>query len=145
MRSIEAEGDTIDEAIGSALAILQAERDRVEIEILADSTRGLFGFGNRKARVRATLRRPLSADLVHSAVSRETSGPSSHPDHGAGRDAPTSAEAHEMATRAATLLTAILEHLGVPAAVQTHEGNEPGSVRLEVTGEHGGLLIGRRG
>jgi spoIIIJ-associated protein len=59
MRSIEAEGNTIDDAIANALETLQVERDRVEIEILSDATRGLFGLGAKKARVRATLRAPV--------------------------------------------------------------------------------------
>ena len=59
MRSIEAEGTSIDDAIANALKELQVERDRVEIEILSDATRGLFGLGGKKARVRATLRAPV--------------------------------------------------------------------------------------
>src|SRR5437764_15316270 len=76
MKSIETEGDTIDEAIERALNALQVGRDRVEIEILADASRGLFGFGGKKARVRATVRPPLSAlggERLTDADSRETS------------------------------------------------------------------------
>src|SRR5438309_9747535 len=61
MRSVECEGESIDEAIAKALGTLQVERDRVEIEILTDATRGLFGFRGRKARVRATLRPQVGA------------------------------------------------------------------------------------
>lgn len=60
MRSIESEGDSIDEAIEKALGALELSRDRIEIEILSNATRGLFGFGGRKARVRATVRPPLA-------------------------------------------------------------------------------------
>jgi spoIIIJ-associated protein len=59
MQSVEAEGSTIDEAIEKALESLQIERERVEIEILSDSARGLFGLRGKKARVRATIRQPL--------------------------------------------------------------------------------------
>lgn len=59
MQSVEAEGTTIDEAIENALDMLQAARDRVEIEILTDATRGIFGLGGKKARVRAHLRQSL--------------------------------------------------------------------------------------
>ncbi len=59
MRSIEAEGTSIDDAIANALKELQVERDRVEVEILSDATRGLFGLGGKKARVRATMRAPV--------------------------------------------------------------------------------------
>ena len=54
MRSIEAEGNTIDEAIDRALSTLRVARDRVEIEIVSNATRGLFGLGGRKAKIRAT-------------------------------------------------------------------------------------------
>src|SRR5436853_588004 len=79
MRSIESEGDTIDEAIENALRALEVERDRVAIEILSDATRGLLGFGGKKARVRATVRAPLATQLIDDpgdgdAVSRETDG-----------------------------------------------------------------------
>ncbi|MBX3024785.1 Jag N-terminal domain-containing protein [bacterium] len=57
MQSIEAEGRTIDDAIARALQLLGAPRERVEIEILANATKGLFGFGGKRARVRASLRR----------------------------------------------------------------------------------------
>jgi spoIIIJ-associated protein len=59
MQSVEAEGNTIDDAIANALRALRVGRDRVDIEIVADATRGVFGFGGKKARVRATLRAPL--------------------------------------------------------------------------------------
>jgi spoIIIJ-associated protein len=59
MQSVEAEGTTIDEAIANALESLKVERDRVDVEILSDATRGLFGLGGKKARVRATLRAPI--------------------------------------------------------------------------------------
>ena len=60
MSSVETQGSTIEEAIASALAQLQAERDQVEIEIIAQATKGFLGIGGKKARVRATLRSPLA-------------------------------------------------------------------------------------
>src|SRR6266403_936651 len=64
MRSIESEGDTIDQAIERALRALDVARDQVQIEILSDATRGLLGFGGTKARVRATVRPPLASRLL---------------------------------------------------------------------------------
>ncbi len=68
MDSVEAEGLSIDEAIENALAKLGATRDRVEISILTNAARGLFGIGARKARVRATLRPPIDADGIGRAA-----------------------------------------------------------------------------
>src|SRR2546426_1444383 len=63
MRSIESEGDTIDQAIEKALRALNVTRDQVQVEILTDAIRGLLGFGGKKARVRATVRAPLISGL----------------------------------------------------------------------------------
>jgi len=47
MRSIESDGDTIDQAIEGAPR-LDVAREQVQIEILSDATRGLLGFGGRR-------------------------------------------------------------------------------------------------
>ena len=64
MNSIEAEGWTIEEAVSAALRQLQAEREQVEIEVLSQATKGFLGIGGKKARVRATLRVPLAAQIM---------------------------------------------------------------------------------
>ena len=62
MNSVEAEAGSIDEAIEKALARLGVSRDQAAIEIVSNATRGLFGFGGKKAVVRATLRAPIEID-----------------------------------------------------------------------------------
>ena len=74
MESVEAEGNSIDEAIERALQRLGVSRDKVDIEILSNATRGLFGFGGRRAKVRATLRRPLTVDAPAPAGRRRAAG-----------------------------------------------------------------------
>src|SRR5579884_3733240 len=117
MRSVEAEGGTIDEAIANALSMLRAAREQVEIEILANATRGVLGFGGKPARVRATVRESLG-----SPVSR---GP------------------REM--RAQEILAEILRHMGADCTVERRPDHEPGIVALAVHGSDSGLVIGRHG
>lgn len=62
MEYVEAEGNSIDDAIERAVSKLGVTRDRVDVEILGNASKGLFGLGGKKARVRATLRSPLSLD-----------------------------------------------------------------------------------
>lgn len=163
MRSIESEGDTIDQAIENALRALNVTRDQVEIEILTGATRGLLGFGGKKARVRATVRAPLLSRLdgleneASDMDSRETLPPVEHdePGHRQVRDTrtqpPPEAASHAAAPSAAfqrkckDTLEAILSRLGVSCAVQVGPGPDPGSVLLAVSADSGGLLIGRRG
>ena len=59
MEYVETEGKTIDEAIENALRILAADRDRVTVDIVAEGSKGILGFGAQKARIRASLRKSL--------------------------------------------------------------------------------------
>ena len=163
MRSIESEGYTIDQAIEDALRALNVTRDQVEIEILTGATRGLLGFGGKKARVTATVRAPLLSRLrgleneAADMDSRETLLPVEHdePAHRQVQDTraepPPEAASHAAAPSAAfqlrckDTLEAILSRLGVSCAVQVGPGADPGSVLLAVSADSGGLLIGRRG
>ena len=172
MRSIESDGDSIDQAIDRALRTLQVGRDQVEVEILADATKGLFGFGGKKARVRATVRAPLlsPASSPSGIDSRETSAadvpappsptPRRHPVAAPTRaavasparspqprnDGSAATVASEAFTeRARTFLADLLVHLDVTCSVDLGQSEDPGVVSLIVRGDSGGLLIGRRG
>jgi spoIIIJ-associated protein len=159
MRSTESEGETIDEAIAKALATLHVDRDQAEIEIVSDATKGLFGFGGKKARVRATVRTPLAARLAEAIG--EPSAPSSRVDdsretfrdardnmpHQQTRTARTAevTYAADFTDRARTTLMDLLTLIGTPCTVDARPGDEAGMIVLDVTGDSGGLLIGRRG
>ena len=164
MQSIESEGETIDQAIENALQVLKLERDRVEIEILSDATRGLFGFGGKPARVRAVVRPPLGtapssvrtlgtvsretrSDPPPSRVSRETRDDlasdrsQSQPSARAAISVPTDATIE----RSRQALADLLAHLGVSCRVDVAPSSEPDRITFAVTGDSSGLLIGRRG
>lgn len=56
MESIEIEGKTPEEAIEKALKILNVSRKDVQVKILSEEKRGLFGMtGEKPARVRVTV------------------------------------------------------------------------------------------
>lgn len=58
MRSIEASGRTVDEAIQKGLAELRLNYDEAELEILAEPSSGFLGLiGSRQARVRLSERK----------------------------------------------------------------------------------------
>lgn len=53
MRTVETSGRTVEEAVDAALRELGAARERVEVEVLEEGTRGFLGIlGSREARVR---------------------------------------------------------------------------------------------
>lgn len=156
MRSIEAEGASIDEAIEKALAALRVARDQVEIEILENTTRGLFGLGSRRSRIRATVR-PTLDSLTGSGeqapvVSRETAtSEAARREAGvaAGYEPPVAdaVGARDGASaRARKFLEAVLVHLvDSPGVELLGPGSDGGSVRLSLSGAESGMIIGRRG
>lgn len=62
MRAVEATGRNVNEAIESALDELKVNRDQVEIEVLSEGAKGLFGLlGSRQARVLVTVKETIEA------------------------------------------------------------------------------------
>jgi len=59
--TIELTGKTVDEAIETALGELKLSRDEVEIEVLEEPTKGLFGIlGGKPARIRVKTKTTIS-------------------------------------------------------------------------------------
>ncbi|HVM98121.1 MAG TPA: RNA-binding cell elongation regulator Jag/EloR, partial [Candidatus Acidoferrales bacterium] len=148
--------DSIDAAIDNALRQLGTTRDRVEVEILSNASRGLLGIGGRKARVRASLRKSLLAES-HADDSQVAGG--NEPDRGSGSavspvqsqprrvetaaTSELSAADREIAERARASLIEIVKHVGIDADVEIR--SEEGQILLVLTGDTSGMLIGRRG
>jgi spoIIIJ-associated protein len=136
MRSVETEGATIDEAIDRALELLHIERDRVDIEILENAQRGLLGFGGKKARIRARVRNPLSAETVTapSPVSQETEL----------RSGWVGRATDDVLAEARSCLAEILRHLGIEPDVEMAR-NGDGIWCFRLPGSGAGIVIGRYG
>lgn len=56
MKSVEKSGKTIDIAVGVAIAELGVSRDEVDIQVIDEGSRGLFGIGQVEPRVRVSLK-----------------------------------------------------------------------------------------
>ena len=140
MDPIEAEGNTIDEAIGNALQQLGAPRERVDIEILSNAQRGLFGLGGRKARVRASLRAPLAMD---GAPPRPPAERPPQPRPAAPSRGGETPDPESIGASAARFLENVITLIGVEASVHSENGDD--HLRLELRGDSSGVLIGRRG
>ena len=56
--SVEVEGSTVEEAIKKALRALNLPRNKVNIEVLSEEEKGLFGMpGAKPAKVRVTIKK----------------------------------------------------------------------------------------
>jgi spoIIIJ-associated protein len=64
VKSVETTGKTIEEAILMAVAKLGVQRDNLEIEVLEQPVKGLFGIiGGRDARIRATIKKSIKDEI----------------------------------------------------------------------------------
>ncbi len=143
MNSLEIEGKTIDEAIEKACNEFQVSREKLNIEIISEGAAGFLGImGNKKAKIKACL---LSLDEALAAPLKEDS-PSKQTDSSDERPQPPSRSKGSddgIAENAKRILEGILArmHLDCPViALET-----PENVILNIQGDGGGLLIGKRG
>ncbi len=67
MKTIDAQGKTVDDAIKNALHELQVERDKVSIQILEEGSRGLLGFGAKPAKIRVSVKE----EITYTAIKQE--------------------------------------------------------------------------
>jgi spoIIIJ-associated protein len=148
MRSVEAEGRTIEEAVAEALKQLQVEREQAEIEILSQATKGFLGIGGKKARVRATLRVPLARKLEPEPETirpreglRGVSTPTPSPSLADEEEAVL--PPREMREKACAMLKEVLQLMNIEAVPSCDI--QDGEAVVTVTGSPVNLLIGHRG
>jgi spoIIIJ-associated protein len=122
MEYVETEGDSVDEAIANALKLLGVERDRVEVEVVTKGRTGIFGLGARRACVRASLRTPAPSGEAPGEVERQAAG-----QHGK------------------AVVEEVLRLMGIDAAVEVRQGENPQEIIIDIRTGEGGLLIGHRG
>ncbi|MCL4303931.1 MAG: protein jag [Anaerolineae bacterium] len=157
--SLDVSAKTIDEAIEQGLAQLGLTREQVDVEIVKEGKRGVFGIGSEEAQVRLTRKRTTPAEAAPTTEIAEAEGipavetrATSKPVEPA-LPAPSEVEPTqptEMGEIAAQFLTQLLKLMGIKAKVSYRLGTdlvEPGEAPplvLDITGGDLGILIGRR-
>jgi spoIIIJ-associated protein len=141
-QAIETTGADIEAAIADGLARLGVDQDAVEVEVLDEGSRGLFGLGGREACVRLT-RKPCPTPSVSVGpveLSLEDEEPA----------VPASVDSSE-AEAARGVLVELLALLGIEKAQVDARRAEPATdeeeppLMLNVHGAGTDVLIGRRG
>jgi spoIIIJ-associated protein len=141
-RSVEASGKDVEEAIAQGLAELGKTRDEVEIEVLSEGSRGLFGLGAEEARVRISVVKPQVVEEVVEKIEGEEEEKVEKP-----AAPPLERDFQQIAKGT---LEELLAKMGIRAQVvirqkvDVEEGELP-PVILDIVGDDLGILIGRRG
>jgi spoIIIJ-associated protein len=136
-QAIEAAGADVEAAIAAGLARLGVDRDAVEIEVLDEGSRGLFGLGGREARVRLAIK-PRPGPAVPAAP---VAPPAAEP-------GVMEKDEAEVARGALVELLALLGMEGTQVDVRRAEpatGEQEPPLVLDVRGPGTDALIGRRG
>ncbi len=160
---IERDGRTVDEARIAALAAIGLPEDQVELEIVHEGARGLFGLGGEPAVVRARPRSeakdfrsafevpgPVPASVRDSAEPEPQEledvvppAPITSP-ASAGPDGAQATEREELTAQVGReMVEGILHRMELQGEVVTRVAG--GTVYVEISGENMGILIGRGG
>jgi spoIIIJ-associated protein len=148
--TIEATGTDVEAAIAAGLEELRVDRDAVEVEVLDEGSRGVFGIGARETRVRLTVKlRPVLQPLDEQPIP-----PAAEPEEAEAEveaePKPDEAERSEVdVARGALLeLLALMSMQDVRVDVRRAEaapGERVAPLVFDVHGPDANILIGRRG
>ncbi len=150
VEKVEVVGEDTESAIANGLARLNVNRDAVEIEVLDDGSRGLFGLGAREARVRLTVK--PQPDSV--AATTEPVAPPVEKVAEPAVAAPTpdmSKEEKDQAEIARGVLLELMALLDIKEAAvdvrraEPAQGEKEPPLVLDVSGPGTDVLVGRRG
>ncbi len=149
--SIEIIAPSINEAIEKGLDELGLNQESVEIEVLDEGTRGLFGLGSRQTRIRLTIkegaeRAESEAGIVEPPPEPAEIEPQPTPEPPA---VPASPEEEYVLTVASETVSELLEKMKVHASVTAEYGQIDDSrgrvpVLVNINGDDLSILIGKR-
>jgi spoIIIJ-associated protein len=143
--TLEVIAPSVEEAVEKGVADLGLTPDDVEVEVLDIGTRGLFGLGNRQARVRLIVKDRIETRGDSAPHEAESSDGYAEPP--AGRAA--SGEPDPVLDTARATVAELLDKMGVEANVAVRYGEAEDDrdrvpVIVDVHGEDLSILIGKR-
>jgi spoIIIJ-associated protein len=141
MQALEKRGRTVEEAVRLALSELGVEREAVDVEVLEEGSKGIFGLLAREARVLVKTHDAMTvAPKASAKVARETTVTPEAVES----VAPTAGDGGQAAgERAVKLLSDISRAMGLSVNCEVKTDDE--AIRIDVSGPEVGNLIGRRG
>ncbi|OGO76793.1 MAG: DNA-binding protein [Clostridiales bacterium GWB2_37_7] len=135
MKYLEKSAKTIEEAIELALKELNATKDQVEIEVLEQPNKGIFGIiGSRLAKVKVTVKEQPKAEVKAKEI-RET-----RPARGSEPGLPATVEDKNAAQK---FIREVLDAMGIVAEIRIKGVQD--SLHINLSGPKMGIIIGRRG
>jgi spoIIIJ-associated protein len=154
--NLEIIAPTVEEAIEKGLGDLGLPRQAVEVEILDEGTKGLFGLGNRQARIRLTvisamegIQAESTAEVIEPEMQTEESTPTVGLEQEIPDVEPPFIEDDYVLDIARDVVSELLEKMKVRATVTSEylpasDARSRVPVRVNVQGDDLSYLIGRQ-
>ncbi|AXL21281.1 hypothetical protein CJ260_02110 [Megasphaera sp. ASD88] len=166
MRTIEATGKTIEDAVRSGLVRLGLMEEEVTIEVLAEPKSGFLGFGSKPAKVRLTEKARKNAPIYDIEEEERKAAPPAEPKAAEAAPAedvtaetpeepveePAAVEAEpaeetftaeEAAAKAKAFLQDVLRNMGIEVMIEKMIKSD--KIILHLHGKNLGILIGKHG
>lgn len=166
MRTIEATGKTIEDAVRSGLVRLGLMEEEVTIEVLAEPKSGFLGFGSKPAKVRLTEKARKNAPIYDIEEEERKAAPPAEPkaaeaapaedvtaeapeepvEEAAADEAEPAEEtfmAEEAAVKAKAFLQDVLRNMGIEVMIEKMIKSD--KIILHLHGKNLGILIGKHG
>ena len=166
MRTIEATGKTIEDAVRSGLVRLGLMEEEVTIEVLAEPKSGFLGFGSKPAKVRLTEKARKTAPIYDIEEEERKAAPPAEPKAAEAAPAedvtaetpeepveePAAVEAEpaeetftaeEAAAKAKAFLQDVLRNMGIEVMIEKMIKSD--KIILHLHGKNLGILIGKHG
>lgn len=166
MRTIEATGKTIEDAVRSGLVRLGLMEEEVTIEVLAEPKSGFLGFGSKPAKVRLTEKARKNAPIYDIEEEERKAAPPAEPKAAEAAPAedvtaetpeepveePAAVEAEpaeetftaeEAAAKAKAFLQDVLRNMGIEVMIEKMIKSD--KIILHLHGKKLGILIGKHG
>lgn len=154
--NLEIIAPTVDEAIQKGLADLGLPREAVDIEILDEGGKGLFGLGNRQARIRLTIiseseepKIEPAESVLEDAADTEPSPPTVEEDEEILEEEPPFIGDDYILEIARDVVSELLEKMKVRATVTSEylpdsDARSRVPIRVNINGDDLSYLIGRQ-
>lgn len=131
---VEKSAKTIEEAVQSALAELKADKEKVDIEVLEQPSKGIFGIlGSKNARVRVTLKEEKTPEKIQEKKMEKRTDE---------KEVKVSDLTLEK-EKARKFLRDVLESMDIKAEIRVRDTSE--GLYINLAGPKMGVIIGRRG
>ena len=166
MRTIEATGKTIEDAVRSGLVRLGLMEEEVTIEVLAEPKSGFLGFGSKPAKLRLTEKArnnapiydieeeerkaapPAAPKAAEAAPAEDVTAevpeePVEEPAAGEAEPAEETFTAEEAAAKAKAFLQDVLRNMGIEVMIEKMIKSD--KIILHLHGKNLGILIGKHG